>query len=305
MTTTAETQTDWPCFLCQGDSRRLFSVHGYWVRECEACGHQFAEVERGVAHIERTYQDDYFTGGGAGYSDYLAEREILVERGRRYGQLLCRFAPPGEVLDVGAAAGFTLAGLHAAGWRGQGIEPNAAMARYAREAMQQTVEQGSVETWTPDRAWHAIVLLQVLPHLTNPAAAMEKFAAWLKPGGLVLIETWNRRSWTARLLGRNWHEYSPPSVLHWFSLAEIDRLAGAGGLSRVATGRPAKWIAVGHARSLLAHKLGSSIAARLLLAPSFLLPGWLALPYPAEDLLWVIYRKPDRPGAPAAGRQRD
>lgn len=292
MTTTAAPQTAWPCFLCQGDSRRLFSTGGYWVRECQACGHQFAEIERDVAHIERTYQDDYFTGGGAGYSDYLAERDILVERGRRYGQLLRRYAAPGEALDVGAAAGFTLAGLAAAGWRGRGIEPNATMARYAREEMHQAVERAAVETWTTDCTFDAVVLLQVLPHLTDPTAAMQKFTGWLRPGGLVLIETWNRRSWTARAFGRAWHEYSPPSVLHWFSLADIDRLTAAAGLTRLAAGRPSKWIAVGHARSLLAHKLGSSIAARLLLAPSFLLPSSWALPYPAEDLLWVIYRKP-------------
>jgi hypothetical protein len=39
-----------------------------------------------------------------------------------------------------------------------------------------------------------------------------------------IIETWNRDDWVARLLGRHWHEYSPPSVLHWFNPDGLRRL---------------------------------------------------------------------------------
>ena len=68
----------------------------------------------------RVYRDDYFNGGGAGYSDYASEAEMLRGRGRDYGFKLARHARPGRMLDVGAAAGFILQGFVDQGWSGIG-----------------------------------------------------------------------------------------------------------------------------------------------------------------------------------------
>ena len=73
-----------------------------------------------------------------------------------------------------------------------------------------------LENLPVDDEYDAVSMIQVLPHFIDPKRAMAVVTKVLKPGGLLLIETWNRDSWTARLFGKNWHEYSPPSVLHWF-----------------------------------------------------------------------------------------
>src|SRR3990172_3299595 len=112
------------CPICGGESRRLFQKHGYWIRECEACGHQFTEIEQREGHVDRIYGDHYFSGNPAGYPDYLAERELLVAHGRSYARLLRRYMKPGTVLDVGAAAGFILEGFEEWDWVCRGIEPN-------------------------------------------------------------------------------------------------------------------------------------------------------------------------------------
>ncbi|MEM1303550.1 MAG: hypothetical protein AAGG46_01555, partial [Planctomycetota bacterium] len=111
-----------------------------------------------------------------------------------------------------------------------------------------------------------------------------------------LIETWDRASLPARVLGRHWHEYSPPSVLHWFSKAGVVELASQFGMRPVASGRPAKRIAAGHAKSLLHAKAAQSWVAQSLIAKpaSFaasLLPDRLTLPYPALDLFWLLLEK--------------
>ena len=86
----------------------------------------------GADHVRNVYGDHYFTGGGAGYPDYLADGELLRERGRGYARLIAGATTPGRVLDIGAAAGFVLQGLCDEGWRGAGIEPNAAFWEKAR-----------------------------------------------------------------------------------------------------------------------------------------------------------------------------
>src|SRR5205085_11122433 len=110
-----------------------------------------------------------------------------------------------------------------------------------------------------------VLMLQVLPHFVDPAAALQKAARLVRPGGHLLIETWDRESWTARLSGRRWHEYSPPSVLHWFSRGGVARLASAAGFEEVAIGRPSKWIAAAHTKSGLRHKSEASFFNRVAL----------------------------------------
>ena len=292
--TTPECGTATPasaCPLCDGAPVRLFEKQGHGIARCTGCGHRFAQIAMSDDHVESVYGDDYFLGGGDGYRDYLSESRLLRSHGRRYGELLKRFAPAGELLDVGAAAGFILQGLGDAGWRGEGLEPNDRMAAFAREQSGLTVHTGSLETFETTRTFDAVSMIQVVAHFVDPREAFARVAVLLKPGGVCVIETWNVASWTARLFGKSWHEYSPPSVLHWFTPQRLADLLAEFGLHQVARGRPSKWINAGHAASLLQHKLSHNAVTRWLSKPLGLLPEHLALPYFGDDLFWAVFRK--------------
>ncbi len=88
-----------------------------------------------------------------------------------------------------------------------------------------------------------------------------------------------------------WHEFSPPSVLHWFSPASLRRMLAPYGLREVACGRPSKWIGGAHVKTLLQHKLKGGRAETMISRMLKTLPEGAALPYPAFDLFWVLYRK--------------
>ena len=237
------------------------------------------------------YGDDYFHSGGAGYADYLAEETLLRDRGRRYARLLGQYTKPGTILDVGAAAGFILQGFVDSGWTGTGVEPNDTMARVARSRLGLEVWTGMMEHLADDLHFDAVSMIQVLPHFIDPKSALRVVARILRPGGLLLVETWNRRSFTAKLLGKSWHEYSPPSVLHWFTPRGVADLGAMFGLIELDRGRPSKKILASHGKSLLKHKLDSSAVGRVLAKPLGLIPDGLVLPYPAEDLFWMVLRK--------------
>ena len=279
------------CPLCSGVPIRLFEKQGHGIARCDDCGHRFAQIAVSDDHVESIYGDDYFVGGGDGYRDYLSESRLLRSHGRRYGELLKRFSPAGELLDVGAAAGFILQGLGDAGWHGEGLEPNDRMAAFAREQSGLAVNTGSLECFVTTKRYDAVSMIQVVAHFVDPREAFARVANLLKPGGVCLIETWNVASWTARCFGKSWHEYSPPSVLHWFTPERLADLLTEFGLHQVARGRPSKWINAGHATSLLQHKLSRNIVTRWLSKPLGLLPEHLALPYIGDDLFWGVYRK--------------
>ena len=211
------------CPLCGAGAHHVLSANGFSILDCSACGHRFSRDAVHAEHLEAVYDDQYFFGGGAGYEDYLVEADLLRAQGARYGRLLARHAPPGRVLDVGCAAGFVQAGLADAGWQTTGLEPNGTMAAHARSTLGLEVHQGGLEEapdWPP---FDAVCLIQVIGHFYDLPRALDAVRALTRPGGLCLVEYWRRDSWIARLLGRRWHEYSPPSVLHWFSRDSLDR----------------------------------------------------------------------------------
>jgi SAM-dependent methyltransferase len=280
---------DVPCPLCRAPARRRFEVRGYPVHACRACDHHFTWPADPATHVARTYGDAYFTGGGAGYTDYLAEEPIIRAHGRRYARLLARYGTPGRLLDVGSAAGFLLRGFVEQGWTGEGVEPNAWMAAQAR-ASGLDVHTATFEETAPREPFDLVVMVQVIAHMLAPLLAFRHARAMLRRGGLLLVETWDRRSLTARLFGRHWHEYSPPSVLHWFSRPGLRTLADRAGLALVAQGVPGKWIGGAHAKALLEHAGAGTRVGRLAAKVGSLLPDRARLPYPAEDLFWMLFR---------------
>jgi 2-polyprenyl-3-methyl-5-hydroxy-6-metoxy-1,4-benzoquinol methylase len=276
------------CPVCDTLSRRLFTIRGYWFRECHSCQHRFVEMDANAHHIDQVFNDRYFTDGGAGYTDYLREAHLLRERGRWYGRVVQRHIPPGTVLDVGAAAGFILQGFMDCGWHGTGIEPNARMAQHARDVLGVRVMTDALHSFQSNEQYDLVSMIQVIAHFVDPRGAVHKARQLLTPGGALLIETWNCHSVTARLFGRQWHEYSPPSVLQCFSLTSLRRLTAQCDFQEIAHGRPSKWISGGHAKSLLRYMFGDAAWSKRL---TDWIPEHWSVPYPAEDLFWILLKK--------------
>jgi SAM-dependent methyltransferase len=251
-------------------------------------------LEIDAEHVGRVYDDSYFTGGGAGYADYLADWRLRVAQGQRYARLLRRFTVPGYMLDVGAAAGYLLSGFFREGWQGEGVEPNTAMATVARDELGIHVHACSLESYAAKRHFDLVTLIQVLPHLADVAGCIAQVSRMIRPGGLCLVETWNRGSLTARVFGSNWHEYSPPSVLHWFDRAGMHDLMAGHGLRPLADGHSIKWISGAHGKSLLKHAMPGGRVGRFGAKLAGLIPDRFRLPYPGDDLVWLLYEKQPR-----------
>lgn len=279
------------CTICGAPTDRIFQKHRYWIRECGTCHHRCAEVNPSDYHVERIYGDHYFNDGEAGYPDYMIEAEILISHGRHYARLLERYMQPGTILDVGAAAGFILSGFEKCGWIGTGIEPNPSMAEYARNNLELNVMTKTLEQFQSNDSYDLICMIQVIAHFLNPREALQVAAKVTRPSGYWLIETWNKESWTARVFGKSWHEYSPPSVLHWFSIDGLHELTSAFGFNKIAWGRPSKRIHPIHAKTLARYIFKDSALGRLLIRLINIIPDSLPIPYPGDDIFWVLYQK--------------
>jgi SAM-dependent methyltransferase len=279
------------CPVCRGEARFWHSVNCCRIFECANCRHRFVPGLQTAQHVKDNFDDAYFLNGGAGYPNYIADGDILRDRGRRYARILARYMKPGRVLDVGAAAGFILRGLIDSGWSGRGIEPNRKMADFGREHLGLEVDCGSLEDYRGSETFDLIVMFQSIMHFFDLRRACEVAASITKPGGYWLIEAFNPHSWIGRLLGKHWHDYNPPSVLHWFSPFALRLLLQEYGLEQIALGRAPKAVSAAHAKSVLRMKLGCGRFGRATLPLLAAIPDRLKVPYPADDIFWALYRK--------------
>lgn len=277
--------------LCRHDSKKLhFIKAGFPIYECLECGHSFAVINDLKDHVSKVYSDSYFFEGKDGYPDYLEEKKILLSAGRRYARKISRLTKPGKMLDVGSAAGFIMKGFQEAGWYCEGIEPNDTMAAYGRDNMKLIINTGSFEQFTSQNKYDLITLIQVLGHFYDINKAASNISRHLKENGFVLIESWDRRSIFATVLGKNWPEYSPPSVLHYFSEKTLVQLMNSIGLQLVKKGYPIKRINLKHAASLLEGKLPDFILKKRIFSFLSRIAGNFPLIYPFLDLKWYVFQ---------------
>jgi SAM-dependent methyltransferase len=122
-----------------------------------------------------------------------------------------------RVVDMACGEGYGSAVLaeHAAEVTGVDANPEAhehARLRYSRTGLR--FERALIGEWDEGAPWDAIVFLQTVEHVTEPAALLGRFAELLAPGGVAYVSTPNRLTLAPageERSGNPWHvrEYAP------------------------------------------------------------------------------------------------
>lgn len=280
------------CPICDSsDNKFRFVKNGYDILQCQNCRNLFTDFNPTTEEIESIYSDSYFQDGGYGYNDYTLEKDLLIKRGEYYASKLQKYTSIGNVLDIGAAAGFILKGFENKGWKGIGIDPNRTMVEYGKDKLNLTIIHGTLDTVNLEHQFDLIILIQVIAHINSVRESIEKMSKYLNSNGQILIETWDKDSLISKISGRNWHEYSPPSTLNYFSKKTLSYLMNQHGFHLIDIGTPQKKINSSHAKSLLKHKFNESSGLKHFKWMLSLIPNNINLLYPAEDLFWALYKK--------------
>ena len=232
------------------------------------------------------YGDEYFTeAANAGYADYQADEPVHRRNGRARVR---RLGPPppssSTLVDVGCAFGFTMVEAAAAGWEPTGIEVNATARDHVR-SLGMRCEPDLESLQLAAGTVGAVTFFQALEHLPDPLAALRWSRSAVVDDGSVVIETWDRTSRAARILGRRWYQASPPGVLWLFDERSLRALASAAGLELVSFRRTSKWVTLG----LVAGQLRDRGDAGVLVRVGERLRR-VQLPFVLDDLVTVVMR---------------
>jgi SAM-dependent methyltransferase len=197
---------------------------GDFVR-CSACGH--LQLER-MPDVASAYEE-------AASEDYEAEEDGQRATARASLDALARHAtPPGRLLDFGCWVGFLASEAAVRGWDVVGVEPSRWAAERARTRGVTVVDE-------PGDGFDALMLGDVIEHLPDPAAVLERVA----PGGVVWIATPDAGSRVARVLGKRWWSVIPTHV-HLFTRRSIRALLERNGFELLAMGTAPKTFSVAY-----------------------------------------------------------
>jgi len=185
---------------------------------CPSCTHmQLREIPT-EAELERAY-------GEASSDDYVDEEAGQRATARDLLERLERHAGRGALLDLGCWVGFLLDEARTRGWAPvTGVEPSKFASGYARDRLRLDVRTDDLMTADlPGGEYQAVVLGDVIEHLPDPGAALERVGELLAPRGAVMLMLPDAGSRVARLMGSRWWSVIPTHV-HYFTRKSLTRL---------------------------------------------------------------------------------
>lgn len=237
----SEALHDAACALCRGRGRRArFDDEPWSVVECTDCGLTYVTPQLApAALVERVYDDEYWDSRAPrlrGYADYRGRVDLHVRTFERRWRALARHVPrTGRALDVGCADGTFLALLAARGFDVLGLEPSAGIRRDAirRLGPGRVLGRTLAEAELPTARFDLVTLWDVVEHLPDPRADLDRLRRALAPDGRLVIETQDVRSLAARLLGRRWHHFKHAEHLHHFHAGTLRALLEGSGFELV------------------------------------------------------------------------
>ncbi|MBN1654674.1 MAG: DUF3473 domain-containing protein [Deltaproteobacteria bacterium] len=213
------------CPLCLGETEDWRFRRGFSLRHCKQCDNGYIPGFLLPGDTDSVYSIGYFRGEtNTGYPDYLADREIIEANFADRIKWISSIRPKGRLLEVGSAYGFFLKVAREQGWDARGVELVEECAREAARLSGATVQAGDfLEIDIPGR-FEVVTMFDVIEHMRDPVACIERAYNLLSPEGVLVIETGDHAAPWARFLGNFWYFLDPPQHRYYFSQAGIEYL---------------------------------------------------------------------------------
>ncbi|MDX1613302.1 MAG: class I SAM-dependent methyltransferase [Candidatus Promineifilaceae bacterium] len=221
--------TSIPCNLCGAqDSERLYEKGGLPIARCRRCSLIYANPRLTQEEIWQRYSptyfwDEYMPAHRAAGGEYV--EAVHRQRATPLLNLIEPYRQLNTLLEIGCAAGFFLKVAAAERWDVIGIEIMAPAVTYARDTLGLDVRAGVVEEANlPPASFDAIVMIETVEHLLDPAATLRTVHQLLRPGGVFLVAVPNYNSLMRSLLGSSWSVLSPAEHLYYFTEHTLERM---------------------------------------------------------------------------------
>jgi 2-polyprenyl-3-methyl-5-hydroxy-6-metoxy-1,4-benzoquinol methylase len=235
------------CNLCGMEvaprQRPIWRKDGFEIVRCRSCGLVFRRDLPTADDVSAIYHKSYFrneSGDDAqGYADYLRDEPEHRLTARRRLDRLDRTMRPGQLLDVGCAAGFFVDEAAKRGWNARGIDVAPYVSEWGRNRLGLELKTGLFQQAQFDEsAFDCVTMWDYIEHSVDPALDFDTAARVLRPGGRLLLSTGDINSVAARLSGRRWHLLTPRHHNFFFTPGTLGTYLNRSGFELVGVTRP-------------------------------------------------------------------
>ncbi len=216
------------CPICGFKNIKIFSPI---LNECTHCGLKFVAKIKSNNYYSQIYNKNYFNG--AVYDNYLDEEKYRRRVFRDKIKLIKKHLPcEGTILDIGCGMGFFLMEMQKRGYQIKGLDISKYAAAIASAKLNTFIPPADLlsASFSPGQ-FDIITLWDLLEHLPEPARYLDRISQIIKKNGVLVIETLNISSLTARMLKEKWPLYFPPYHLFYFNQKNISLLLEKTGFS--------------------------------------------------------------------------
>jgi SAM-dependent methyltransferase len=209
------------CILC--NSKRwepLFEIPDLWLGRFDITANYFRCLNCGL--ICQDYQPDLISLDDLYPNDYPVFH-TTKDKFRAWGinkrcKVVLKYKTVGSLIDIGSGNGEFIAQMqdhyH---WKVVGIEPNENMAHHSRNDLDLTVFNKAWEQIDLGKnLFDAVTMWDVLEHLQNPIAVLNKIRNVLRPDGILVLRLPNYGSIDAKIFRQNWAGWDSPRHLFVF-----------------------------------------------------------------------------------------
>ncbi len=220
--------------------------HHAQIVECRHCGLVYANPRWPSEFV----LDAYSAVEDETYVEERLGRELTFRHHLRQMEGVIGPAAGRRLLDVGAYIGVFVEVAAAAGWQAQGVEPSAwAAAEALRRGLD--VRVGTLDTVDlPAASFDVVTMWDVIEHVVDPAAELERARHLLRPGGWLVVHTMDIDAPIARLMGRRW-PWLMDMHLYYFSGRTLGRMLDEHGYEVVWQGAQGRYLRLGYLTSRL------------------------------------------------------
>lgn len=199
------------------------SVHVELGR-CDGCGIEFNRALLAGQNFRELYEDE----GLYSSTGYAYRRDIYPKYTVDVLAELNRQAPSrGRILEIGFLDTDLLRRLNTSGWQVEGTDLDLGAVESARRAGWTAHCADITDKLFDRRRYEAVLAIAVLEHVEDPRRFVARVQELLVPGGLVLLQLPNVRSFAAWISSRSrqgWDMYTEPGHLYHYRRDHLESL---------------------------------------------------------------------------------
>jgi cyclopropane fatty-acyl-phospholipid synthase-like methyltransferase len=188
------------------------------VQVCARCHLEFLHPQPDDAALAAIYDESYFLHGQVAEAE---ERMSSMKRATavRYMDMIGHMLPGRgrRLLEIGCGHGDMLVEASMRGYEVAGVEFSAHAVEIANRRLgRSAVSAGSIGTIElPAEYFDVVAFADVIEHLRDPKAFLQRVHAVLKPGGMAVLITPSLDSWSRRTMGTKWIEYKVEHLFYF------------------------------------------------------------------------------------------